>query len=86
MGWVRLIYWYGIIPTLLISIAVIITIYVCMKKKDGFGALLILSLSVYTIIEATFVTRYLGRDFFLLIAGVYLGYFFRNILFGIKEE
>ncbi len=86
MGWVRLIYWYGIIPTLLISIAVIITIYVCMKKKDSFGALLILSLSVYTIIEATFVTRYLGRDFFLLIAGVYLGYFFRNILFGIKEE
>ncbi len=86
MGWVRLFYWYGIIPTLLISVAVAITIYVCMLKKDGFGALLILSLSVYTIIEATFITRYLGRDFFLLIAGVYLGYFFRNKLFGIKEE
>ncbi len=86
MGWVRLFYWYGIVPTLLIGVAVAITIYVCMLKKDAFAALLILSLSVYTIIEATFVTRYFGRDFFLLIAGVYLGYFFRNILFGIKEE
>ena len=39
---------------------------------------IIFALSVYTIVEATFVTRYIGRDFFLLIAGVYLGYYFKN--------
>ncbi|WP_022765792.1 hypothetical protein [Butyrivibrio sp. XPD2006] len=78
MGWVRLFYWYGIIPTLLIVIALLAIIYVCRKKKDIWTMLIIFSVSVYTIVEATFVTRYLGRDFFLLIAGSYLGYYFLN--------
>ena len=78
MGWVRLFYWYGIIPTALIVIAIFAVIYICYKKKDIWTMVLIFSLSVYTIVEATFVTRYFGRDFFLLIAGVYLGYYFRN--------
>ncbi len=78
MGWVRLFYWYGIIPTILIVMAIIALIYVCYKKRDIWTMVLIFSLSVYTIVEATFVTRYLGRDFFLLIAGSYLGYYFIN--------
>lgn len=81
MGWARLFYWYGILPTVVIAVLIIVLLYVCMIKKDARSALIVLSLSLYTIIEATFVTRYLGRDFFLLIAGVYLGYFFRDILF-----
>jgi hypothetical protein len=80
LGWVRLFYWYGIIPTAVIAAFVIIVLYVCMKKKDAQAALIILSLSIYTVIEATFVTRYLGRDFFLLIVGVYLGCFLKEIL------
>ncbi len=78
MGWVRLFYWYGIIPTLLIACALLAVIYVCWKKKDIWTMIIIFSVSVYTIVEATFVTRYLGRDFFLLIAGSYLGYYFIN--------
>ncbi len=78
MGWVRLFYWYGIIPVAILIIALLAVIYICYKKKDIWTLLIIFSLSVYTIVEATFVTRYLGRDFFLLIAGVYLGYYFTN--------
>ncbi len=80
LGWVRLFYWYGIIPTAFIASVVISLLYVCMLKKDAQAALIILSLSIYTIVEATFVTRYLGRDFFLLIAGSYLGYLTRDLL------
>jgi hypothetical protein len=78
MGWVRLFYWYGIIPTALIAVAVALVIYVCYKKRDMWTMLIILSLSVYTIIEATFVSRYMGRAFYLLIAGVYLGYLIKG--------
>ena len=78
MGWVRLFYWYGIIPVALLVIALLAVIYVCYKKQDIWAVLVIFSISVYTIVEATFVTRYLGRDFFLLIAGVYLGYLFKE--------
>ncbi|MBQ8030554.1 MAG: hypothetical protein IJ260_03340 [Butyrivibrio sp.] len=73
MGWVRLFYWYGIIPTALIVVAMLLIMYVCYKKRDMWTMLIILSVSVYTIVEATFVSRYIGRAFFLLIAGVYLG-------------
>jgi hypothetical protein len=78
MGWVRLFYWYGIIPVVLLVIAMLAVIYICYKKCDIWTMVLIFALSVYTIVEATFVTRYIGRDFFLLIAGVYLGYYFKN--------
>lgn len=76
MGWNRLFYWYGIIPTVIIGCAIIIVIYMCFTKKDIWTLLLIFSISLYTIVEATFVTRYLGRDFFLIIAGAYLCEFF----------
>lgn len=78
MGWVRLFYWYGIIPTALIAVAIILLIYICYKKRNPWTLLIILSVSVYTIIEATFVSRYIGRAFYLMIAGVYFGYLFKG--------
>ncbi len=81
MGWVRLFYWYGILPTVVIILALLAVIIVCCKKRDLWTLVVIFSISFYTIVEATFVTRYIGRDFFLLIAGVYLGVFFREFIF-----
>ena len=72
MGWVRLIYWYGIIPAALICILLIVFIYVCYKRRDLWSVLLLLSMSVYTVIEATFVSVYIGRNLLLPIIGVYL--------------
>ncbi len=85
IGWARMVYWYGIIPTLIIILAIIAVICVCMKERDIQAMILIVSLGIYTLVEATFVTRYLGRDFFLLIAGVYLGKFFAD-LFRNKDK
>ncbi|MBP3274219.1 MAG: hypothetical protein J6L93_04360 [Butyrivibrio sp.] len=78
LGWNRLLYWYGYLPTLLIAVAILCLIYLCYKKRDMWTLLIILSVSVYTIIEATFVTRYIGRCFYFLIAGVYFGYLFKR--------
>ena len=76
MGWARLFYWYGIIPTVLIILCIIAILYVGYKKKDIWTLIMVMSLSIYTLAEATFVSRYFGRLFFLLVAGVYLWYFF----------
>lgn len=72
MGWVRLFYWYGIIPAILVCILIAVFIYVCGRKKDLMTVALLVSLSVYTVIEATFVSVYIGRNFFLPIFGVYM--------------
>lgn len=76
MGWIRLIYWYGIIPAVLIAILTGFFIYLCYKQRDAWTLIIILSLSIYTVIEATFVSVYIGRNFLLPVLGVYLGYFF----------
>ncbi len=73
MGWNRLFYWYGIVPTILVAAIILAVIYICYKKKDIWTMLILLSVSVYTIVEATFVSRYIGRNFLLIIVGAYIG-------------
>lgn len=80
MGWIRMFYWYGIIPTVVICVLVIVFIYLCYKRKDAWTLILIVSLSIYTIIEATFVSVYIGRNLLLPILGVYLGAVFERKL------
>ena len=72
MGWVRLFYWYGIIPGILICLLVVVILYICYKKRDLQTPVVLISLSIYTIIEATFVSVYIGRNFMLPILGVYI--------------
>ncbi len=72
MGWVRLYYWYGIIPATLICILLIVFIYKCYKRRDAWTMVIFISMSIYTVIEATFVSVYIGRNMLLPIMGVYL--------------
>ena len=72
MGWVRLYYWYGIIPATIIVWLILLLIYLCYKEKDIWTVLIVFSLGVYTVIEATFVSRYIGRNLLLPIAALYL--------------
>ena len=78
MGWVRLYYWYGIIPASIIIALIVLLIYICWKKKDLWTVVLIFSLCIYTVIEATFVSRYIGRNFMLPIMAVYMYDFFKK--------
>ena len=45
-----------------IVMIIIAVICVCMKERDVQAMILIVSLGIYTLVEATFVTRYLGRE------------------------
>lgn len=72
MGWVRLFYWYGIIPASLIVLIILVLVYICYKNRDAWTALIVLSLGIYTVIEATFVSRYIGRNIVLPIAATYI--------------
>ena len=78
MGWVKLFYECGIVPGIAIAAIVALLIYLCYKKKDIWTLIIILSLSIYTVVEATFVSRYIGRLFILPVVGVYLGEFVRG--------
>lgn len=85
MGWARLFYWYGIIPTCLIIASILLFCYICYKKKDVYTQLIIFSLGIYTLVEATFVSRYIGRNFLLLVFAVYLGWFINNLSLSHKH-
>ena len=72
MGWVRLFYWYGIIPAILILLLILFIIYRLYLNRDYGVMIMVISVSVFTVVEASFVSSFIGRNFLLPIAGVYL--------------
>lgn len=71
MGWIRLFYWYGIIPAcIFITILFLVLIY-CMKKKDSMAFVMIVSFAVYSLVEAHAVSVYLARNYVLFLIGMY---------------
>lgn len=71
MGWIRLFYWYGIIPAgLLIAVLLWILIY-CYQKKKYMDMVLIASFSLYTVIEAHAISVYLARNYVIFLIGAY---------------
>ena len=72
MGWVRLFYWYGIIPAILILLLILFIIYRLYLSRDYGVMIMVISISVFTVVEASFVSSFIGRNYLLPIAGVYL--------------
>lgn len=71
MGWVRLFYWYGVIPAIL-GIMVIGGLMVYFARRRKLEEVVLFSMiSLYTLIEAHFVSVYIGRNYLLFIAGMY---------------
>lgn len=69
MGWVRLFYWYGIIPACVcIAVLLIATVY-CIRKKKYAEVVMITAFSVYTLIEAHAVSVYIARNYVLFLIG-----------------
>lgn len=72
MGWVRLFYWYGIIPAVLIILLILFLIYRLYLNRDYGVMIMVISVSLFTVVEASFVSSFIGRNYLLPIAGVYL--------------
>ncbi len=72
MGWVRLFYWYGIVPGTLYIAAMLALLWGIYKKRDACGLLAFATLVGYTVIEAHLISVYLGRNYLLMLMGYYL--------------
>lgn len=71
LGWVRLFYWYGIIPAVIFIVALLVLLHSSFKQQDYMAVVMILSITVYTVVEAHFVSVYLARNYLLFLLGMY---------------
>lgn len=69
MGYVRLFWWYGIIPGTLAVISVLILFWHNYKKRDHATFLFVLSMCLFTLLEAHFISPFIARSYYLFIIG-----------------
>lgn len=82
MGYMKLFYWYGIVPGLVYITTVCLLIWNCYKRKLFDAFLVIMAFSAYTFIEAHVVSVFLGRNYILL----FLGAVWYTVFTNNKEE
>ncbi len=71
MGWIRLFYWYGIIPASIFIIIIFILMVFCMKQKKYMAFAMIVSFALYSLVEAHAISVYLARNYVLFLMGAY---------------
>ncbi len=81
MGFMRVFYWYGIVPGIVYVLAHCALIWRCYKEKAYGAFLTVMMFAVYTFIEAHAVSVFIGRNFVLL----FMGAMWYTVL-GQKEE
>lgn len=69
MGWIRLFYWYGIIPATIAVIVLIALLLYCIRKSKHMELVMIVSFAVYTVVEAHAISVYLARNYILFLVG-----------------
>lgn len=71
-GWIRMFYWYGIIPGIIFCLLLLLLLRHCRKTGNYMGLVMIVVLALYTIVEAHIVSVYLARNYLLfLFAGMF---------------
>jgi hypothetical protein len=73
MGWVRLFYWFGIIPAALFVISHLLLLNECRRQKDYMALVMITIVAIYTVVEGQFISLFLGRNSLLFLFGMYWG-------------
>ena len=72
LGWIRVVYWYGVIPALLI-LWMTFRLERCMERRRDFtGCMAVMIVSLFTLMEAHFVSEYIGRNYMLVMMAPYL--------------
>lgn len=71
MGYVRLFFWYGIIPGICCMAVLCLMLWNYKKNGDFMGFMLTLSFAVFTTIEAHAVSVYIARNYVLFLLGMY---------------
>ncbi|MDE6622595.1 MAG: hypothetical protein K2K74_19315, partial [Lachnospiraceae bacterium] len=70
-GFVRLFYWYGIIPGILYIGMNVYLLYQSYQKKDYVMFAMLVLFSVYNLMEAHFISVYILRNYLLVLMGYY---------------
>lgn len=70
-GFVRLFYWYGIIPGIIYVGMHFYLLYQSYKTKDYVMFLMLVTFAVYNLMEAHFISVYLLRNYLLVLMGYY---------------
>ena len=76
MGFERLVYWYGVIPAVLIVALLFLLFRACRRQRDYAGFLFLLSCCLYTVLEAHLVSVFMLRNYVLFLIGLYAGSLF----------
>lgn len=71
MGWVRLFYWYGIIPAGIVILVLFIFLFYFVWKCKPAEIVLITAFAVYTMVEAHAVSEYMARNYVLFVIAMY---------------
>ncbi len=69
LGWVRLFYWYGIIPGCVFAAAIAALLFFFYKKNDVMSIMLIAAICLYTVTEAHVISVYLARNYIFFLIG-----------------
>ncbi|WP_130836102.1 glycosyltransferase family 2 protein [Lachnoclostridium sp. Marseille-P6806] len=72
LGWLRVVYWYGVIPMILLTQLVFEWLRQIRLRRDAAAYMLVSCLVLYTLIEAHVVSIYLGRNIALPLLASYL--------------
>ena len=71
MGWVRLFYWYGIIPACVFILVIVALLIYSYRKEQYEVIMLVTAFSVYSIVEAHAISDYLARNYVFFLIGSY---------------
>lgn len=70
-GFVRLFYWYGIIPGMLYILMNFYLLYQSYKEKNNVLFTMVIVFSIYNLMEAHFISVYLLRNYLFVLMGYY---------------
>ncbi len=70
-GFVRLFYWYGIIPGMIYIGMNIYLLYQSYREKDYVMFSMLVAFSIYNLVEAHFISVYILRNYLLVLMGYY---------------
>ncbi len=70
-GFIRLFYWYGIIPGIIYVLMNLYLIYQSYKSKDYALVVIVVGYALYTVIEAHLISVYILRNYLFVIMGYY---------------
>ena len=69
LGFVRVFYWYGIIPATIILILILVLLVYLYRNQKMSELMMIALMLVFTFIESHYVSVYIGRNYALVILG-----------------